>query len=337
MLRAYHLKWFFIVALSLSMSALMLRKEPFTDITFWHIVYFLVTVHLGLAACWFPIGFIITRNFRYVHNYIKHIMGILVSVVVSLIVGYLMHAILPANPLDGKTLSYDTTENIIANFSAMTFISLVCYVVFYGAHTTSMLQNTRMEKQRLEHSHLKAQIISLQQQISPHFLFNSLSTLRTMVDDQPTRNYIVQLSNVYRYVLKLNEQHLTPLQEEINFIKSYLYILNERFEDSLFVEMDINPQSLSLLVPPMSLQLLVENAIKHNMCSPERPLMIKIYNSSSDSLTIENNLQRKTFQVEATGKGIKNIVDRYKLLANKEITVFQNMEQFSVCLPLLKK
>ncbi|WP_316828933.1 sensor histidine kinase [Pedobacter miscanthi] len=337
MLKEYQLKWFFILAGSLTLSALLLRKEPFTGITYWQVLYFILSVHVGVGVCWMSLGYFITGNFGFRYKVVKHFLAIIISIMVSFLLAYLMHLLLPANPLEGKSVGFDTLDNILVNFSGMVVVSLICYVVFYSAHTTSALQNTRFENERLEQAHLRAQLISLQQQISPHFLFNSLSTLRTMVADQPTRNYIVQLSNVYRYVLRFNEHYLTALSEELNFINSYLYILNERFEDALYVKVNVAPECLHLQLPPMSLQLLVENAIKHNMASPDKPLQIAIFNGDGHSLTVENNLQKKMSGVERGGTGLKNIIERYKLLAGKDIKISQNSEKFAVIIPLLEK
>lgn len=187
----------------------------------------------------------------------------------------------------------------------------------------------------LGQEHLRAQLISLQQQISPHFLFNSLSTLKTIATDQPTKNYVVQLASVYRYVLNFNQHYLTPLREEISFIRSYLYIMNERFEEALQVDLQISEDYMEMKVPPLSLQLLIENAIKHNMISPEQPLQITIITDATPALTVKNNFQPKKVAEEGTGIGLKNIMERYKLLSGKTVSIVQDKGEFSVTLPLL--
>lgn len=335
MLKLYQPKWFFIVAGSLTLGSLLLRKEPISDTPYWQVLYFIASVHFGLAVIWTSLGYLITGDFGPKHIALKHLLGICISIIASLVVAYLMHRFLPGNPLEGKHPGFETTEGIVTNLSGTAFVSLICYVVFYSAHTTSVLQNTRVEKEHLEQAHLSAQLISLQQQISPHFLFNSLSTLRTMVTDQRARDYIVQLSSVYRYLLKFNGHYLTSLNEELGFIRSYVHILNERFEDALSVKITVDPECLALRLPPMSLQLLVENAIKHNVLSPENPLQITIFNGDAASLTVSNNLQKKSAGMEKNGMGLKNIIERYRLLAGVEIRLSQESGKFAVTIPLL--
>lgn len=336
MLKTYQLKWFFILAISLSLSSLLFRQDQLVNITIWHIIYFFISVHFGIGICWMSLGFIITRKVFFKSTILKHLLGILISIFATITVSFLTHYLLPQNPLDGKPVGFETRADILTNLSGAVLISLICYVVFYGAHTTHVLQTTRLEKERLEHRHVSAQLISLQQQISPHFLFNSLSTLKTMVSEHSTRNYIVQIANVYRYVLRINENYLTPLKEELKFIQSYLYILNERFEEALLVSINVDEQCLDYKLPPMSLQLLVENAIKHNIASPEEPLKIRIYNHKQHLLIIENNLNLKTKGVDGTGIGLRNIIERYRLLSGKEVEIVKGEKNYAIKIPLIK-
>jgi LytS/YehU family sensor histidine kinase len=217
------------------------------------------------------------------------------------------------------------------------FLSIICFSFIYSLHASSALQTTKLENEILEQAHLRAQLLTMQQQISPHFLFNSLSTLKTIAVDQPTKNYIVQLAAVYRYVLNSNEHYLTDLQEELKFIRSYLYIMGERYEDALQVKIDIPDTYLQYQIPPLSLQLLVENAIKHNTISPDVPLHISITTGYGPELLVENNFQPKKTPEESTGMGLKNISERYKLIARQPIQVLNVDGKFSVTLPLLAK
>jgi LytS/YehU family sensor histidine kinase len=214
--------------------------------------------------------------------------------------------------------------------------NVVTYVVFYSLHTSTALQTSRLENEILEHAHLRAQLMSLQQQVSPHFLFNSLSTLKTLTREKPTKEFIVELATVYRYVLSFNQHYLTPLHEELSFVSSYLYIIKARYEESFHVTVSVSPEYLNLLVPPLSLQLLLENAIKHNVISPDRPLDITIKTDLSPSLIVTNTLQPKKNAEEGTGTGLNNIRERYRLLSGKTISVNDQHGYFTVTLPLLE-
>jgi len=209
------------------------------------------------------------------------------------------------------------------------------YFVYYYLNLLQERQNAIVEIETLKKEKLEAQLNSLKQQISPHFLFNSLSTLRTIVTDDNSKNYILKLSNVFRYLLSFNENNLTTLQEELEFVKSYLYILKERFEDSLDVSIEVDENVLNKMLPPLSLQLLIENAIKHNVLSLEEPLQIKVYNEGETMLVVSNNLQPKLSTEASTGKGLENISTRYKLLSNQTIVITNNSKVFEVKLPLL--
>jgi two-component system LytT family sensor kinase len=336
MFSSYQLKWYAILAGILTVSTLLVQQQNFGNAKIWDFFDYSFRISISLLLCWFINGYFILNEFKIFSLFTQHILGIVLGIAAVFVIAYLLYLALPQNNLNGVAIGFKSWIDIQKHVGAGFFVSIISYVVFYSVHTNSTLQNTKLEKQILEQSHLRAQILSLQQQISPHFLFNSLSTLKTIAVDQQTKNYVVQLASVYRYLLNFNERHLTPLEEEVRFIKSYIYIMNERFEESLVINMDIRKEDLSLLVPPLSLQLLIENAIKHNNFSPEQPLHINIV-SSKFSLTVENNYQPKKFAPEGTGMGLKNIVERYKLLANRTINVEHGQKTFSVTLPLLQK
>jgi len=212
-------------------------------------------------------------------------------------------------------------------------------ILFFSVDTVLLIVQelvvVRRQNAELRMQSLKAQLYALQQQVSPHFLFNSLSTLKTMVPEQATKTYIIQLANVYRYLLTFHESLKITLKEEMAFMSSYLYILQERFEDALQIEIDIQAGSLLSYIPPISLQILVENAVKHNVVSFEQPLKIRIYTDAGDHLVVENTYQPRLSVEESVGKGLRNVNERYHLLAGQQITVNRDESRFTVILPLL--
>lgn len=175
----------------------------------------------------------------------------------------------------------------------------------------------------------------MKEQISPHFFFNTLSSLSSIVrkkEKEETLDYIGKISNIYRYTLSIKE-NLVTVQEEMDFLNSYLYLLQERFGTKLRVANEIDEKVNELKIPSMSLQLLVENAIQHNIITESSPLTIRLY-LEEDMICVENNLQEKE-STESFGLGLKNLSDRYRLLLQKDIVILKEHGMFVVKLPLM--
>ena len=336
MYRKYQINWLLILSLGMILGTILLAQVDLNSAKWWYFLNHTLKVFLPMAACWLIHGFFLTNNFERVPSYIKPLLSILSGLTALLIIGLILDLILPPNYLFSKEISYDKASDISAHIIGNTLLSLLLFIVFSNRHTSFALKKSNAEKDLLEKAHLKAQLVSLQQQISPHFLFNSLSTLKTMVNDEAAKDYIVELAGVYRYVLSFNERYLTALEDEIKFINSYLHILRERFQDALQVNINILPQYKNSVLPSLALQLLIENAIKHNICSTQRPLYISIFTTDSGNLMVVNNFQPKKARAGQPGTGLKNIVERYKLLAGRSVEVTQDNEKFSVTIPLLE-
>lgn len=196
-------------------------------------------------------------------------------------------------------------------------------------------QQIRMENELLKRENLQARHQTLKQQVTPHFLFNSLNTLRSLIrrDSEKAEKFTNELSAIYRYMLRHREKNEVQIQEEVAFAKSYLCMLKIRFEGSLFADMEI-PDSISgCTLPPLTLQLLIENAVKHNKFSRKNPLIISIYLENSH-LVVKNNLQPKEETESSSQVGLENINSRYKLLKKREIVIQQEDRFFMVFLPL---
>ena len=335
MYKKYQIKWLLILSAIMIVCTSFLGQVELGRTKWWYFLDHSFKIFVPIAGCWLIDGYFLTNNFSRLSGYPKHFLSILLGIVALLVLGYLLDQINPENYLYTNKIGYQTTKDILIHLGGNSFLSLICYFTFSNRHTSATLKTTMVEKGLLEQAHLRAQLISLQQQISPHFLFNSLSTLKTMVSDPSAKNYIVHLAGVYRYVLSFNEQYLTRLDDELKFISSYLHILNERFGPTLRVDMDIQQQHAALLLPSLSLQLLIENAIKHNVCSIEQPLHISITTTDSPALKVENNFQPKRSRLERPGTGLKNIIERYKLLVDKSVDVANDNGKFTVTIPLL--
>jgi LytS/YehU family sensor histidine kinase len=182
---------------------------------------------------------------------------------------------------------------------------------------------------------INAKYESLKSQVNPHFLFNSLNALTNLVyeDQDKAAKFIKQLSEVYRYVLDTRDKEVVPMNEEMKFLESYLFLQKIRFGDSLSVE--INVSTKNKFIAPLALQLLVENAIKHNIASTEKPLFIKII-EREEYIIVENSLQLKnSTEEESPGIGLDNIKSRYTFLTNQPVVVEEHNEKFIVKLPVI--
>jgi hypothetical protein len=197
---------------------------------------------------------------------------------------------------------------------------------------------TRKEvvEQKLIAKSANAQFESLKNQLDPHFLFNSLNVLSALIDENPNQaqRFTASMSKIYRYVLEQKDKELVTVEEEIEFAKIYCNLLKTRFEDSVSFEFNVNESDMKSFVVPLSLQLLLENCIKHNLATSSKPLHIKIY-SENGNLLIENNLQQREQVKESAGIGLSNIVQRYSLLTKENVFIEKSDDFFRVKIPVL--
>lgn len=195
-----------------------------------------------------------------------------------------------------------------ATFYRYTIVAIIVTVV-----KVALIYSDKFQK--LQNENLKARFDLLTDQINPHFLFNSLSVARTMVreNDPNTENFIVHLSKVYRKLLENKESVILTVKEELEFLESYLFMMKERYEDKLSVEINIPDKVKEKSLPAFSLHLLVENCLKHNIISNSKPLSIQIKFEEPEWIAVENNLQPKKNPDESTGIGVANMLKRYEL------------------------
>ncbi|MBS1507239.1 MAG: histidine kinase [Bacteroidetes bacterium] len=233
-------------------------------------------------------------------------------------------------------------ENVAGDRKLLTLIfrgSLISgfmFFVTYYLHLSSLTQQSRIENERLKKEKLHARLESLKQQISPHFLFNTLNTLSTLTKEPRVKEYISQISNVYRYLLKYKDSDTVRVSDELDFIESYLYILRQRFEEGLLVTFDVANSVRNSSLPPLALQTLVENAVKHNIVAVTRPLHITIVDED-DFIVVSNNIQlRQSIGYESSRSGLNNISERYRLLADRDILIEKTETEFTVKLPILR-
>ncbi len=200
----------------------------------------------------------------------------------------------------------------------------------------SQMLKTRSDE--LEKKQLLNEIELLRSQVNPHFLFNSLSILSSLVhvDTQLAEQFIEQLSRSYRYILEQKEQSLVTLRTELEFIQAYAFLLKIRFEDKFDLAVDIPERMLDTgQIAPLTLQLLIENAVKHNRMSTQEPLKVRVFVENGPTLVVQNNLQPRTARTMSTGVGLPNIQNRYALLTEKGVSAGENGDSYIVKVPLL--
>lgn len=188
----------------------------------------------------------------------------------------------------------------------------------------------------LEREKLKTQLLALQQQVNPHFLFNSLNALSELMheDLEKADEFVAHFSNVYRYVLEINDESVVTLKQELAFLESYVFLQKIRFGDNLEVSWDLSKKAVQAFIPPLSLQLLFENAIKHNTISTEHPLKVQV-KDVLNKLLITNNLQTRKTIPKGTGTGLNNLKEKYRLISN-QIPEFKVKDgQYIASIPLL--
>lgn len=226
---------------------------------------------------------------------------------------------------------------LIFNYSLMPMgIALGFMALFTTRSWLLEWRKSALEAEVLRNEKLSSQVQSLKDQLNPHFLFNSLNVLSNLVYEDADRSaaFIQKLSKIYRYVLEAQKEELIELEKEVDFAKNYLELQKIRFEESLQFSIDIEDQRGFL--PPLSLQLLLENAIKHNVVSEEKPLAIQILRKG-DELWVSNTFQPKISQSEpSTGVGLNNIRMRYQLISDKNIDVAKTEDEFLVRLPIVE-
>ncbi|WP_332369527.1 histidine kinase [Spirosoma telluris] len=182
------------------------------------------------------------------------------------------------------------------------------------------------------------QMMALQTQLNPHFLFNSLNSLSSLIIDEPVQavRFVDEMSSVYRYLLRTNNLALTTLQTELTFIDSYYHLLKTRYGAGIELIKTIDKSALTCQLPPLTLQLLLENAVKHNIVSANQPLVIRFSTNADGWLTVSNTLQRKVVnRANSTQKGLLNILSKYQLLGQATPKVEETADEFIVELPLI--
>ena len=313
-------------------------SNSFTEIKmFKYICNVLLELFITFFICFilFGLNFYILRPFQ--PNKISKPLSIFFAFLVSFtIVSILSHFLFDfKNIIVPKVDIYNNGKNhVFKDF----FEALVVIVSVFVIKVAYQNQQNKLEIQSLKIENLQRQYDALKNQVSPHFLFNALNSLKTLIRESPdvAQEYVNQLSSVLRYTLKANESKLVVLNDELQFVASYFYLIKMRYSHNITMVQHINDKMLMYKIPPLAIQTLIENAVKHNEISKRNPLEILIYSSDNDTLIIKNNINKKFAQESGTGLGLVNLTNQYSILANKEIEITKDDTNFIVEIPLLK-
>jgi len=236
-----------------------------------------------------------------------------------------------------EVAGFTVADKLIHSNSAAIFSTIMIIAVYESIFFNHQLRHSVEEAENLKRESLSAQLNALRTQVNPHFLFNNLNTLSSLIPENPKHavDFVQQLSKVYRHILEVKEEKSILLSKEMEVLEAYYFLLKTRFGNNIEVKIDIPCEKLDKKIVPLSLQLLMENAIKHNIVSSSRPLKINIF-TENGSLVMDNNLQMKHQVSESTGIGLDNIRNRYKLISEKEVKVTETGSNFTVSIPLIE-
>ncbi|MES2457872.1 MAG: histidine kinase [Bacteroidota bacterium] len=260
-------------------------------------------------------------------SYHKLLSSLLFGLVLMLGLAYIQQLIL--SHIDfGPTMLMVEVRGILINLVFYMFLNLM--------QQNYENQYVNMELERFRNDNLSAQYDLLKQQVNPHFLFNSLNTLKAMVEtkDEQSVDFILKLANFYRYTLESRKLDLIHVREEMEILNAYLFLQKARFDGGFIFNSTLSDQVLDTLIPPFTLQLLVENCLKHNVVSLQKPLHINIY-QQGEKIVVENQVQLKNSEENSLGVGLKNIELKYSHLLDSHVEVLIDQQLFQIKLPLI--
>lgn len=276
------------------------------------------------------------KSMAWLDNPLKRFLIGLTYMVVITIVGFLIVFLFFRVVVYGRTLENAMSVLDIGDFAGPLFITFGVNAFMHGRSFLLAWRQDAINYEKLKTEQIATQYDSLKNQVNPHFLFNSLNALTSLVHDDQDKavEFIRKLSQVYRYVLDTKDKEVVAINEEMDFLMSYLYLQKIRFDENLQYHIHIPESAEHSFIVPISLQMLLENAIKHNIVSQSRPLHVEII-AEEDYLTVRNNLQEKMHK-DSTGIGLSNIKDRYSYMTRKEVIINKTETHFEVKLPLIK-
>jgi hypothetical protein len=325
-----------IVTLFASLVFSRLPVEDFIE-NFW---YYFPTGLAFTLGYWFwnrTLIIVLRRRFPDIKKTLKrNVLQLLFAFLGYPIVGWLVHVVLHGLLWVIHAEHVNDEESLVGLLTTymLTFMILAIYeaVYFFKQYKKAII-----DQERIQTEHVNTQLISLRNQVNPHFLFNSLNTLMSLIPSEASHahQYLNKLSSFYRYTVSEREELLVPLSKEIDIVQLYADLIKERFGAGLELDIDLDSEMHEFTLP-MTLQLLVENAVKHNIVSKDNPLKVIIYKEAG-YIHVENNMQARITETESTGMGLKNIRERFAFVSKEPVHIHSQHGMFKVSIPLINK
>jgi sensor histidine kinase YesM len=335
----YHIMLWVMLPLTILLNSILFGKLYFTN---WQ-VFILATLISGTGAC---IDFILCS---YVAVTLKHRFPAEQQVPKRLTLMILTFLLLTGLFLYSLFRGYEAIHffgytfyeaGFVWCYIAMGIVNIFITLFQEGVSRYESWRANLKETDALKTAYRQSQLQGLKSQVNPHFLFNSLNSLSSLIseDEAEAEKFLDEMSKVYRYMLRNDDDQLVDLQTELKFIDSYIYLLKARYGDSLLLSIDIKKNCLSLQIPPLTLQVIIENAVNQNAVSKSSPLKIAIRSDGSGSIAVYNNVQPKVVtEIMDHEAGLDNLVDKYRLLNNSEVLIQESETERIILLPLINK
>ncbi len=328
-------KWALIIGIPLiTLGAPFIFNQYKTDLLSTQSLLSIAGSLVTTLIMWFGVMAIVRylwKNYPWEKNPLRHlIIEVSAILVYTSTVGAIFYSINELYPLE----SFEENLKLSIFFTLM--ITFFITSLTEGFFFFIKWKETRLLSEKLEKENIKSQYERLKSQINPHFLFNNLNTLASLIEENPKLavEYVQQTADYYRSILNLKDKEVIRLDEEIELIKTFYTLQKNRYGDNLTLNINLNNFTSNSYVAPLVLQMLVENAIKHNIISKDKPLTINVY-SKDNKIIVSNNLQKRDQEHASTRFGLKNIMDRYSFLSNRNVEISENDSTFTVSIPIL--
>ena len=317
-----------------------LEKRPFTEtilsMKYWFTAAFYCFTISAAMVLYFDL---IIKKFNWRKLQSKRlILGVLGSIILALLTLFTCNIVFKVFITNQHTFKEFLSQQNIAEYLISAIFTLAISLFYLVLDFYKFIQEQKVTEQKIIAGTASAKFDALKNQLDPHFLFNSLNVLTSLIEEDATaaQKFTTSLSKVYRYVLEQKNKDVVSIEEELKFAKTYMSLLQMRFEHSIFLELPETLQNPEAKIVPLSLQLLLENTVKHNIVTTEKPLKIKIYEENG-FLIVTNNLQPKTIIKTESGVGLSNISQRYEMVTDRMFIVQKTKNDFIAKLPILTK
>lgn len=303
------------------------------------IMYAILFFIIALFSSW------INKKTIFKNNVLAHLLLTTGVVAICMIVLLYVESVIydwiwPEPSTSNQDMELSIRQYLVVNVVVAAFVNSFYHsFYFFEKWKAKVIESNKLEihSLQLKENALQSELEVLKLQLDPHFLFNNFSILTQLIETNPVgaQEFLSNISKVYRYILTTGKRDVVPLETELKFVQTYFHLIKIRHGESIYLDINVSEEDKKRGIPPVTLQLLVENAIKHNISTIKQPLKLSIYSSEGKSITVQNNLQRINIEYKSTGMGLKNIKERYQLLQGLSPEIIENQTSFEVRLPLL--